>query len=195
MVLALFRFLFRLRGWKTVRSEEVTREILERCVLIASPHTTNWDAIYTIAWFNIEKINWRFTIKKEWIKPPFGKMLLNMGAIGIDRKPKIAGEERPSMVQATANLFTENEKLAMVFTPEATRKKVTEWKMGFYHAAKLANVPIVLGYLDYQKREAGVTKFIVPSDDMEADLREIMDFYKDKKGKFPENFSVDLRYV
>ncbi|PIY08766.1 MAG: acyltransferase [Flexibacter sp. CG_4_10_14_3_um_filter_32_15] len=195
MILALFRFLFRLRSWKIVRSQEVTQEILERCVLIASPHTTNWDAIYTIAWFDIAKINWRFTIKKEWIKPPFGKMLLNMGAIGIDRRPKIVGEERPSMVQAMANLFTENEKLAVVFTPEATRNKVTEWKMGFYYAAKLANVPIVLGYLDYQKREAGVTKFIIPSDDMEADLKEIMDFYKDKKGKYPEKFSVDLRYV
>lgn len=195
MILALFRFLFRFRGWKIVHSEEVTKEILERCVIIAAPHTTNWDAVYTIAWFDIANINWRFTIKKEWIKPPFGNMLLKMGAIGIDRRPKVAGEERPSMVQAMANLFTENEKLAVVFTPEATRRKVTEWKMGFYHAAKLANVPIALGYLDYPKREAGVTKLILPTDDMEADLREIMDFYKDKMGKFPEKFSVDLRYI
>lgn len=195
MVLAFFRFLFRFRGWKITNSEEVTQEILDRCVIIAAPHTTNWDAIYTIAWFDIANINWRFTIKKEWIKPPFGKMLLKMGAIGIDRTPKKAGEKRPSMVQAMANLFTENEKLAVVFTPEATRKKVTEWKMGFYYAAKLANVPIALGYLDYEKREAGVTKLIMPTDDMEADMRQIMDFYKDKMGKFPENFSLDLKYI
>ncbi len=195
MVLALFRFLFRLRGWKIAHSEEVTQEILERCVIIAAPHTTNWDAVYTIAWFDIAKINWRFTIKKEWIKPPFGKMLLRMGAIGIDRTPKKAGEERPSMVQAMANLFTENKKLGVVVTPEGTRNKVTEWKMGFYHAAKLANVPIAFGYLDYQKREAGVTKFILPTDDMEADMKKIMDFYKDKMGKYPEKFSLDLRYV
>lgn len=195
MIIAFFRFLFRLRGWKIVPSEEVTEEILKRCVIVAAPHTSNWDAIYTIAWFNIAKINWRFTIKKEWIKPPFGKMLVNMGAIGIDRKPKVAGEERPSMVQAMANLFIDNTNLSVVFTPEATRKKVTEWKMGFYHAAKLANVPIAMGYLDYQKREAGVTKLMYPSDDMEADLRIIMDFYKDKIGKHPENFSLDLRYV
>ena len=67
--------------------------------------------------------------------------------------------------------------------------------MGFYHAAKLANVPIAFGYLDYQKREAGVTKYILPSDDMEADMKQIMDFYKDKMGKYPDKFSLDLRYV
>jgi 1-acyl-sn-glycerol-3-phosphate acyltransferase len=195
MVLALFRFLFRFRGWKITNSEEVTQEILDRCVIIAAPHTTNWDAVYTIAWFDIAKINWRFTIKKEWIKPPFGKMLLKMGAIGIDRKPKKAGEERPSMVQAMANLFTENEKLSVVFTPEGTRNKVTEWKMGFYHAAKIANVPIAFGYLDYEKREAGVTKYMIPTDDMEADMRKIMDFYKDKIAMYPEKFSLDLRYI
>jgi len=122
-------------------------------------------------------------------------MLVNMGAIGIDRTPKKLGEERPSIVQAMANLFKDNENLAVAFTPEGTRKKVTEWKMGFYHAAKLANVPIALGYLDYQKREAGVTKLIIPTDDMEADLMQIMDFYKDKIGKHPENFSLDLRYI
>ncbi len=195
MVLALFRFLFRFRGWKIIHNDEVSKEVLERCVIIAAPHTSNWDTVYTIAWFDIANIYWRFTIKKEWIKPPFGKMFLKMGAIGIDRTPKKAGEERPSMVQAMANLFKEDRKLAIVFTPEGTRNKVTEWKMGFYHAAKIANVPIALGYLDYEKRHAGVTKVIYPTDDMEADLREIMDFYKDKVAKYPENFSLDLRYV
>lgn len=195
MVLALFRFLFRFRGWKIVWDDSVTLKELERCVIVAAPHTSNWDAIYTIAWFDIAKIKWRFTIKNEWIKPPFGKMLVNMGAIGIDRRPKVAGENRASMVEAMANLFKENEKLAIAFTPEGTRNRVTEWKMGFYHAAKLANVPIALGYLDYQKREAGVTKIFTPSDDMEADLRIIMDFYKDKIGKHPKNFSLDLRYI
>ena len=195
MILALFRFLFRLRGWKIIHSDEVTKEVLERCVILAAPHTSNWDTIYTIAWFDIADIYWRFTIKKEWIKHPFGKMFLKMGAIGIDRTPRKVGEERPSMVQAMAHLFKENKRLAIVFTPEATRSKVTEWKMGFYYAAKLAGVPIALGYLDYQKREAGITKLIQPTDNMEADLKQIMDFYKDKIGKIPENFSVDLRYV
>lgn len=195
MVLAFFRFLFRFRGWKITHSEEVTEEILKRCVIIAAPHTSNWDTVYTIAWFDIANINWRFTIKKEWIKPPFGKMFLKMGAIGIDRTPKKVGEERPSVVQAIANLFVDGKDLSVVFTPEGTRSKVVEWKMGFYHAAKLANVPIALGYLDYQKREAGVTKLVIPTDDMEADLKQIMDFYKDKVAKHPEKFSVDLRYA
>ncbi|MCC5945357.1 MAG: acyltransferase, partial [Bernardetiaceae bacterium] len=66
------RFIFKIKGWKLVRSEAADSETLSRCVMIAAPHTTNWDAIYTIACFDMMGINWRFTLKKEWLKPPFG---------------------------------------------------------------------------------------------------------------------------
>jgi 1-acyl-sn-glycerol-3-phosphate acyltransferase len=194
MFVALCRLIFRLRGWKLTYSD-VKPEELARCVLIAAPHTTNWDAIYTIASFDMMGVNWRFTIKKEWLKPPFGKILLSIGAIGIDRTPKKAGEQRPSMVEAMAALFQETPNLCIVFTPEGTRSLVSEWKTGFYHAAKLAGVPIGLGYLDYAKKQAGIAKMVYPTDDMEADLRQIMDFYKNISGKFPEKFSIDHRYA
>lgn len=55
--------------------------------------------------------------------------------------------------------------------------------------------PILLGYLDYKDKIAGIGKVIIPSDNMEQDLREIMAFYKDISGCHPEKFSVDLRYI
>jgi hypothetical protein len=93
-----------------------------------------------------------------------------------------------------ANLFREHEKLAVLVTPEGSRSLRTEWKTGFYHVARLASVPMVLGYLDYQKKEAGIGKIIYPGEDMEKDMKEIMEFYKGINARFPEKFSTDLRY-
>jgi 1-acyl-sn-glycerol-3-phosphate acyltransferase len=64
--------LFKLKGWKV--DNRVPND-LKRCVLIAAPHTSNWDFVYTIAAFNIMKLPIRFTIKKEWMKFPFGLLL------------------------------------------------------------------------------------------------------------------------
>lgn len=193
MFVAFCKLMFRLRGWKLSNSLPLP-EAMQRCVVIAAPHTSNWDAIYTIACFDMVGINWRFTIKKSWLKPPFG-FLLKRFAVGVDRSPRNPGEKRPSTVEAMAILFEEFQQLCMVVTPEGSRSLKKEWKTGFYHVAKLAQVPIALGYLDYTKKEAGLGKLVYPSDDMEADLQQIMSFYKNIMGKYPQNFSVDLRYL
>ena len=118
-----------------------------------------------------------------------------MGGIGIDRSPRKPGEERLSMTEAMADLFKKHQRLAVMVTPEGSRSLRTEWKTGFYYVAKMADVPIALGYLDYAKKEAGVGMMVHPSDDMESDLRKIMAFYRDIGPKYPEKFSVDLRYA
>ena len=82
----------------------------------------------------------------------------------------------------------------MLVTPEGTRKKVTKWKTGFYYVAHGAKVPIALGYMDFEKKEAGIGKVIYPSGDIHKDMREIMDFYRNIKGRHPERFSLDLDY-
>jgi 1-acyl-sn-glycerol-3-phosphate acyltransferase len=82
----------------------------------------------------------------------------------------------------------------MVIAPEGTRKRVAQWRMGFYHTAVAAGVPITFGYLDYEKKEAGVGGVLYPSGDMAADMRYIADFYKNIKGKFPQNFQLDERF-
>ena len=188
----LFKLIFRLRGWTL---DTHIPDYGEHAVLIAAPHTSNWDFIYVIACFDLLNIPNKFTIKKEWMKWPFKGFMLRFGALGIDRSPKVPGEKRPSMVELMVNLFKTYDHLILTVTPEGTRKLRTQWKTGFYHVAKTAGVPILLSYLDYKHRKAGIGKMMIPSDDMEADLQEIMAFYQDKNGKIPELFSVDQRYI
>lgn len=163
--------------------------------MIASPHTSNWDFIFARSAFSLLRIPVRFTVKREWLRFPFKGIMNALGAIGIDRSPKRPGEPRPSMTDAMIELFEKNKELVVLVTPEGTRKKVTKWKTGFYHVAVGAKVPIALGYLDYKNKIAGVGKMIFPSGDMAKDMKEIMDFYKNIAGKFPEKFSVDLDYA
>ena len=94
-----------------------------------------------------------------------------------------------------AQFFKSNDRIALVIAPEGTRRLRDKWKMGFYHVAQQAQVPITFGYLDYANKIAGVgPKALILSGDMDKDLKIVMDFYRDIKGAHPENFSLDLRY-
>ena len=167
---------------------------LDQCVMIAAPHTSNWDALYARLALKALGVNVRLTIKDSYMKFPFGPFVRAMGGIGIDRRPKAAGEERPSMVEVMSDLFKTHPKLAMLVTPEATRAKREQWKTCFYHVATTAGVPIALAYMDYTKKKCGVGKIVYPSGDMEKDMAEIMEFYSNINAKFPEKFSVDTRF-
>lgn len=188
------KLIFFFSGWTKDANEDIPKEV-QRCVIIASPHTSNWDLVYARAAFYLMGIPLRFTIKKEWLESPLGGLVKRSGGLAIDRTPKKPGEPRKSMTQAMIDLFEEHQTLAMMVTPEGTRSLRKEWKTGFYHVAAGAKVPIALGYLDYKRKHAGVGPIIYPSDDMEADLRKIMAFYKDIGPKHPEKFSVDERYA
>ncbi len=167
---------------------------LEQCVMIAAPHTSNWDALYARLALKALGVNVRITIKDSYMKLPFGPFVRAMGGIGIDRRPKQEGDPRPSMVQLMTDLFKVHPKLVMLVTPEGTRSKQEQWKTGFYHVAVNAGVPIALAYMDYEKKKTGVGKVVYPTGDYEKDMHEIMEFYAQIAGKIPENFSVDTRY-
>ncbi|WP_180176358.1 1-acyl-sn-glycerol-3-phosphate acyltransferase [Acinetobacter sp. YH01016] len=167
---------------------------LDQCVMIAAPHTSNWDALYARLALKALGVNVRITIKDSYMKFPFGPFVRAMGGIGIDRTAKKEGEPRPSMVQVMSDLFKTHPKLVMLVTPEATRAKQEQWKTGFYHVAVNAGVPIALAYMDYAKKKTGVGKIVYPSGDYEKDMAEIMAFYAQIQAKFPEQFSVDTRY-
>ena len=167
---------------------------LDQYVMIAAPHTSNWDALYARLGLKALGVNVRLTIKDSYMKLPFGPFVRAMGGIGIDRRPKASGEARPSMVQLMTDLFKTHPKLVMLVTPEATRARQEQWKTGFYHVALNAGVPIALAYMDYEKKKTGVGKIVYPTGDFEKDMAEIMAFYAQVKAKFPECFSVDTRY-
>ena len=178
-------------GWKIDNHWDLS---IGQCVMIAAPHTSNWDALYARLALKALGVNVRITIKDSYMKLPLGPFVRAMGGIGINRLPKKEGEARPSMVELMSDLFKTHEKLVMLVTPEGTRAKQEKWKTGFYHVAINAGVPIALAYMDYDKKTTGVGKIIYPTGDYEKDMAEIMAFYAQINPKFPELFSVDIRY-
>ena len=124
---------------------------------------------------------------------PFNLLMKPLGGIAIDRTARGPLNERPSFIEVMTDLFDAHEELIIVITPEGTRSRREKWKTGFYHVAKAANVPILLGYTDYQKKMTGISNPIFVSD-YEKDMKEIMSFYKNVTPKFPENFSVDTSF-
>ena len=180
-----------LMGWQIDNHWDLN---IDQCVMIAAPHTSNWDALYARLALKALGVNVRLTIKDSYMKFPFEPFVRAMGGIGIDRSSKSNGQARLSMVQLMSNLFKTHPKLVMLVTPEGTRAKQEQWKTGFYHVAMTAGVPIALAYMDYAKKKTGVGKIIYPTGDYEKDMAEIMAFYAQINAKFPENFSVDTRY-
>jgi 1-acyl-sn-glycerol-3-phosphate acyltransferase len=186
MLPTLCRFIFKLSGWKVDKN---LPQDIKKCIIIAAPHTSNWDFWYTMAAFQIYGIKIRFTVKKEWMKFPFNLIMKPLGGIGIDRSPRMDGN-RPSFVDAMTALFFQNQELIIVITPEGTRSKRDKWKTGFFHVAKQANVPICLGYVDYKTKTAGIGKTI-PATEIKETMHSIMDFYSTITPKFPANFALD----
>lgn len=180
-----------LMGWEIDNHWDLD---IDQCVMIAAPHTSNWDALYARLALKALGVNVRLTIKDSYMKFPFGPFVRAMGGIGIDRSAKQEGQERPSMVQLMNDLFKTHPKLVMLVTPEGTRAKQEQWKTGFYHVAVNAGVPIALAYMDYVKKKTGIGKIVYPSGDYQKDMTEIMAFYAEINAKFPEKFSIDQRY-
>lgn len=171
------KLFFKLTGWQVVGN---LPKDLKKVVMIAAPHTSNWDLLYARMAFYIMGIRLRYTIKKELFFFPLGWFLKALGGIPIDRKA--AGNMVDKMVQ----LYKNYDELVILITPEGTRSYAPEWKKGFYYIAKGAGVPISLGYLDYKKKHAGIGPLINPSGDFEKDLAQIQDFYRGITAKFPE---------
>lgn len=187
------RFILKLLGWNI--NNNIPKELFGKCVMIAAPHTSNWDYPLSISSMAALGVNIRYTIKEQWMKPPYGWFFRLMGGIGVDRSPKKTGDNRIKLVDAIADLYNHHDKLAVMVPAEGTRSLQTNWKTGFYYIALKANVPIVLGYLDFKEKIGGIGKVIYPTGDINKDMMEIMDFYKDINPKFPHKFSLDVRFL
>ena len=157
---------------------------LKKYVVIAAPHTSNWDFPLGILIIRALKIDARWLGKHTIFRWPFGWLFRALGGTPVDR-----GKSR-NVIQQTTDLFNQSEELIFALAPEGTRSKTDHWKTGFYQIAKAAGVPIALGYLDFGNKQVGVSRVIYPGDDIEADFEQIREYYKDKLGKNPENASL-----
>ena len=177
---SLYRGILRLFGWKVV----VTLPDYSKCVICVAPHTSNWDFILgKLAYGSIGR-KAGFLMKKEWFFFPLGYLFRAMGGIPVDRKSS------SSLTDQLADRFEKNDRLAIAITPEATRKSNPDWKLGFYYTALKAQVPIVLAYIDYKDKQIGLTQSIIPSGNVEKEMTEIKNFYRNRQGKHPENFAI-----
>ena len=182
---AISGMVMRLGGWRT---EGMTPEQIAsypKYVLIAAPHTSNWDFPVTLmVCFQLHlKVYWM--AKASLFAWPIGWLSRWLGGIAIDRSAS------NNTVQNTINAFNARERLAVIVAPEGTRGKVTHWKTGFYHMAHGAGVPIALAYLDFARKRGGIGRMFVTSGDIEADMAEIQQFYSGITGKNRDQFTAD----
>ncbi|WP_084066675.1 1-acyl-sn-glycerol-3-phosphate acyltransferase [Desulfocicer vacuolatum] len=152
-----------------------------RFVVIAAPHTSNWDFPFMLLIsFAMEmKVNWMG--KDAIFRKPFRGLFKWLGGIPIDRS------RSNNVVGQSIETLTHLDNLALVVPPSGTRQRVTRWKTGFYHIAHGAKVPIALGFLDYQRKAGGIGPHLIPRGDLAADMEIISKFYARVTGKHPEN--------
>jgi 1-acyl-sn-glycerol-3-phosphate acyltransferase len=192
MIRAILRLLFRAFGWQADRNIPPFAD--KRCIMIAAPHTHLLDGFITQTAFDLCGIKVQIAIADKFAVWPIKSLMESMGAIWIDRSQR-KGTTRPSYTDILVKLFETNENLVLVIAPEGTRSRKTQWRSGFYNIAKQANVPICFGYLDYKRKVAGVGGAVFPSDDIDGDMQNIMEFYKTVTPYHPERFSIDDRYA
>ena len=172
----------RLSGW---RIEGALPPGASKAVLIAAPHTSNWDLPYTLMVAFALRLNIYWMGKQSIFKPPFGAVLRWLGGIAVNR------EQSNNLVAASvAALRAADGSVQLIVPPEGTRSKTRYWKTGFYHIAVGAQVPIVMAYMDYHDKRSGLGPVFVPTGDVEADMAAIKAFYAPFKGKNAAQFEA-----
>ena len=156
---------------------------IKKFVIIAAPHTSNWDFPITLAVTFALKIKIYWMGKAAMFRWPFGEVCRWLGGIPIDRS------RSQNVVEQCVQAFKQRDKLIVVIPPEGTRKKVSYWKTGFYHIARGANIPIVLGFLDYRRKAGGIGPTFYPTGRIEDDMQVIKTFYATITGKRQNLFS------
>lgn len=174
----LARLFLAATGWTTWG----TRPEPAQYVLIAAPHTTNWDFPYLIAFAEYFEMEISWMGKHTLFKPPFGWLMRSLGGIPVQR------HKRGNLVENLAGLFDEYDELGLVVPAEGTRARVEHWKSGFYHIARKAEVPIIMSFLDYDRKVGGFGTAFHPTGNVSEDMDQVRAFYADKLGKFPELF-------
>ena len=172
----------KLAGWKV---EGALPPEAHKCVLIAAPHTSNWDLPYTLMVSFVLRMDVYWMGKQSIFKPPFSNIMQWLGGIAVNR------EQSNNLVAASAQAIVKADGMVqLIVPPEGTRSKATYWKTGFYYIALGAKVPIVMAYMDYAQKRAGLGPLFYPSGDIDKDMVEIKAFYAQFKGKNAHQFDL-----
>lgn len=171
----IYQFIFiNLLGWKIVG--EIPSEI-KKCVMIVVPHTSWYDFFLGVFTRGIVRQEMNFVAKKELFIFPFGYFFKWVGGAPLNR------QKNENKVESIAKVFKEKEVFRLAIAPEGTRKKVNNWKTGFYYIAVAANVPIIPVAFDYKTKEVRIHKAFTPTKNIEADIAFLEQYYKGVEGK------------
>jgi len=168
-------------GWK-IKGEFPD---IKKSVIIFAPHTSYWDGLYGKLYLMHLDIKYKFLSKKEFFKFPLKYFFIIFGSIPV--------YENKKYIDYVVGLFNNSKELHIVLSPEGHLAKVTRWKKGYFYMAVKADVPIVVSYLDYKKKEIGIKGVIYNSTNIGAVRKEIAELYSDVTAKYPENFSPELK--
>lgn len=172
------RLSMRLSGWQIIEKAP----LLKQYVLIAAPHTTNWDLAVLLAAVldSHSEVHWMG--KKSLFPKPFRGFMRWLGGIAVDRS------KNQNMVSVSIAGYKQSSKWVLAIPPEGTRNKTERWKSGFYHIAVGAGVPIQLGWVDFAKKQIGYGETFYPSGNYEQDIKKIQAFYTGRVGKYEDKF-------
>ena len=177
---ALGKWVLRVTGW-TLAGD---RPSAEKFVLIAAPHTSNWDLLFLLAFAWSVDLPLAWMGKHTLFPPVLGWVTRALGGVPVRR------DRRNDMVSQMTELFASRSELALTVPSEGTRDRVEYWKSGFYRIAVSASVPIVPGFLDYSRRRGGFGPPLQPTGDVSRDMDELRAFYADKVGRHPEKWAT-----
>ena len=176
----LFRWLslayLKVSGWRLAGDWPAA----EKVVVIAAPHTSNWDGINMLAAAGGYRARLSWMGKKSLTTGPFGGLVKWAGCVPVDRTSP------QNMVQDMTEAFASRDRLNLAVPPEGTRSEVSQWKSGFYRIAQAANVPLLVTVLDYKSKTMRLAALVTPQGDYDAELPAIMAYYNGSGGKFPE---------
>lgn len=152
-------------------------------VVLAAPHTSNWDFVFAVATIFALDLRIALMAKHTLFRWPFGAFFRWAGLIPVNRSAP------QGAVGEMTRAFAQNPQLVIGLAPEGTRRRVEKWKSGFWQIARAAQVPIACAYLDYERKVAGANLVLRPSDDYEADLARIREYYRHVKPHTSSNFA------
>ncbi len=178
----LCRWIMRLFGWRYVGDVPSVK----KAVIIAAPHTSNWDFVWAKMAFISLRIETTILMKKEMFVFPLKYLLKAWGVFPVDRSTP------GSLTNQLAKEFAKRESLYLTLSPEGSRSLRSPWKKGFYYIALKAKVPVYMGKINYADKTMSCNAFFYPSGDIDKDMQIIKEHYRNCKPKYPQMFSNEV---
>ncbi len=174
------KWILKIIGWKV----EITTPDYPKCIICVAPHTSNRDFILgELAYTSVGR-RAGFLMKEAWFVWPLGYFFRAIGGIAVPKK------RGASLSAEIVEKFKNSDRLVLAITPEGTRSANAKWRHGFLHIAMEADVPLLLGVLDFKTKAIEIKTRFTPTGDVNADMREIKRFYSRFSAKYPEKFST-----